>query len=1008
MQTPKIYTVATAHLDTSWHWTLETTIEEYLPKTLLENFELFEKYPDYTFSFEGAYRYELMEEYYPELFEKLKGYIEQGRWHVAGSGWENGDVNTPSPEALLRNFLLGNQYFQEKFGKQSCDIYLPDCFGFGRALPGIAAHVGLKGFSTQKLVWGSAGRVPFAIGRWQAPDGSEIFACPDVHNYTASLKKVRGNYFVKRGLAMQRRRKLPPLAVILHGVGDMGGAPKEPSVKVVCDEMARNGEEQSQVLSTSTDQVFRDIYDMPQEVRAQFPVYKGEWLLSDHAAGCYTARTFSKRWNRQAEQLAYAAEAASCFAGFVGRMDYPGERLNDTWKRVIVHQFHDDMTGTSDEISYRRNWDDLMSAQQQFAGIYTQGVSAIANAMNTSFAQGRCLAVCNPTQWERREAVAIEHNSSARVLDTKGNVLPTQHSDEQIVFMATLPPFSVTLYDVQAGACATNTGLRASENSLENKHLAVKLDQNGDICSLYDKRNRRESLRAPVRLAMLRCDGSPVWPAWELYYPELKRKAAYASNPRIRLLERGPARAAIEVTRTHNGSTFRQVISLDAEGQAVRVHNDIDWQSPRSLLKVEIPCAAQNKLATYDIGFGVVQRGNNTKRQYEVPAQQWADLTDQSGAFGLTVLSDSKTGWDKPNNHTLRLTAVYTPKRGHRGDSHVLDFGRSSFDFGLCPHNGAWDAKHGACFGQPPAAFWPQENSQGPDHLQFGTIEGNAIVRALKCAEDGKGWVARVQETRGEPANAALRFGNGIVSFSEIDGAEQPCETKHEATLDDGTLNLKLGPFQLRSFLFEVKSDQDCAPAQLTPLDLPSKKESLLPEPILRCNGQEIALPKGKELRLAVASFGDDREAVFRLDNRPLNVKVYDAQAPVGAGDLYRLGLSGYVKPAMSVREFSHTCGEDGKPQIGKQARFYALNLPLKGASKLTLPQDENIVLLSAAVAGEQLALPASALFDRMEAIEITPAPAPPKAKMILRGIRHSIRFGWNAMRVRRQIDFGL
>ena len=72
---PRIYAVATTHLDTSWSWELETTLQDYLPKTLTENFELLEKYPDYVFSFEGAYRYELMEEYYPELFEKLERLI---------------------------------------------------------------------------------------------------------------------------------------------------------------------------------------------------------------------------------------------------------------------------------------------------------------------------------------------------------------------------------------------------------------------------------------------------------------------------------------------------------------------------------------------------------------------------------------------------------------------------------------------------------------------------------------------------------------------------------------------------------------------------------------------------------------------------------------------------------------------------------------------------------------------------------------------------------------------
>ena len=61
-------------------------------------------------------------------------------------------MNVPSPEALFRNILYGNRYFEEKFGKRSVDIYLPDCFGFGWALPSIIAHANLMGFTTQSWV----------------------------------------------------------------------------------------------------------------------------------------------------------------------------------------------------------------------------------------------------------------------------------------------------------------------------------------------------------------------------------------------------------------------------------------------------------------------------------------------------------------------------------------------------------------------------------------------------------------------------------------------------------------------------------------------------------------------------------------------------------------------------------------------------------------------------------------------------------------------------------------
>ena len=111
MSENRIYATSTSHLDTVWRWELPKTIEEFLPSTFADNFELIEKYPEYRFNFEGAYRYALIEEYYPEAFEKIKEYAKAGRWNPSGSEYENGDVNIPSPEAIFRNIL----YFLKNF-----------------------------------------------------------------------------------------------------------------------------------------------------------------------------------------------------------------------------------------------------------------------------------------------------------------------------------------------------------------------------------------------------------------------------------------------------------------------------------------------------------------------------------------------------------------------------------------------------------------------------------------------------------------------------------------------------------------------------------------------------------------------------------------------------------------------------------------------------------------------------------------------------------------------------
>ena len=93
---PTLYIVGYAHLDTEWRWEYPQVIQEYLTKTMRNNFALFEKYPHYIFNFTGANRYRLMKEYYPADFERLKQYVAAGRWYPAGSSMEEGDVNSPN------------------------------------------------------------------------------------------------------------------------------------------------------------------------------------------------------------------------------------------------------------------------------------------------------------------------------------------------------------------------------------------------------------------------------------------------------------------------------------------------------------------------------------------------------------------------------------------------------------------------------------------------------------------------------------------------------------------------------------------------------------------------------------------------------------------------------------------------------------------------------------------------------------------------------------------------
>ena len=78
----KAYMVSDAHLDTQWNWDIQTTINEYVWNTISQNLFLLKKYPEYVFNFEGGVKYAWMKEYYPEQYEEMKKFIEEGRWHA--------------------------------------------------------------------------------------------------------------------------------------------------------------------------------------------------------------------------------------------------------------------------------------------------------------------------------------------------------------------------------------------------------------------------------------------------------------------------------------------------------------------------------------------------------------------------------------------------------------------------------------------------------------------------------------------------------------------------------------------------------------------------------------------------------------------------------------------------------------------------------------------------------------------------------------------------------------
>ena len=702
---------------------VQKSIREYIPKTMDRNLFLLERYPDYIFNFEGGIKYSWMKEYFPEKYDLVKKYIRQGRWHVTGSTWDATDTNIPSPESFTRNILYGQHFYREEFGVEGTDIFLPDCFGFGWTLPTIAAHSGLIGFSTQKLQWRNNpfygdSKIPFEIGLWQGVDGSRIMLVADAHNYTTRWRYEDLSH--SRNLV--RYAEKSPIKSVYHyyGTGDTGGSPTIESVRAL--ERGLAGDGPVEIISAESDRLYKDY--LPYEDHPELPVWNGELLMDVHGTGCYTSQAAMKLYNRRNEQLADAAERSAVAADWLGTAAYPQDFLSEAWKRFIWHQFHDDLTGTSLPRAYEFSWNDELVSLKQFAGVLTSSVGAVSTELDT-YVKGTPVVIYNSIAAPVTDMVEVSVpycGKKVSVYGPDGKQVPCQVLSSEpdgmtvLLFQASAPAAGYAVYDVRKGGRSSwDSSVEVTANTIENSVYKVTLDGNGDICSIVDKRCGRELVEKgkAVRLALFTGNPSYNWPAWEIMKSTVdSAPVSVTDGVGISVAESGPVRGSLRVERTYGDSRFVQYVTLSEGGESDRIdiRSEIDWQTTDALLKAEFPLSVSNPEAVYDLGVGSMARGNNTDIAYEVYAQQWADLTEEDGAYGVSVLNDSKYGWDKPSDNTLRLTLLHTPStQGRYTYQSRQDFGHHIFTYSIVGHAGdfrtAGTVRKAEVLNQPLKAF---------------------------------------------------------------------------------------------------------------------------------------------------------------------------------------------------------------------------------------------------------------------------------------------------------------
>jgi alpha-mannosidase len=805
-----VHLIAQSHIDVVWLWKLKETKRK-CARTFTTVLRLMEEFPELSFVQPQALYYQFTKENYPEIYKEIRQRISEGRWHPIGSMWVESDCNLPNGESLVRQILYGKRFFRSEFGFDSDILWLPDTFGYSWSLPQIMKRSGIKYFFTTKLTWNDTTKFPHNTFWWQGLDGSKVLA----HNPAVGLEgSVTPKDLKKSWDALAETEKFPH-TIQTFGYGDGGGGP------------AKDHVEAARVLRTivglppSTLSTVQNFFAAAEERSEELATWNDELYLEKHR-GTYTTHGWIKRENRRAEEALYLAELLSILGTIHGRTPnsrrYNQNDLESTWKKFLVNQFHDILPGTAIADAYEDTRRDFEAIQSTCERLQQQAVGGLVKREKKRIGSFQ-FSVFNPLNWKRSDYVVLELKSREKafvVTDSRGRSVEHQvvHRRNGITrllcYLEDIPPFSFLGLDVEpgSGAQTSDGGWKISNRVIETPLYRVRLDSKGQISSIHDRASRRELVARNGRANQLQAfkDTPKQWDAWEIDPDYAGKQFDLLRLKSVKVIESGPLRGTLRLEhRSDRGSSVSQEVSFYHKSRRIDFQTRIRWKEAQTLLKVAFPFALRANAATYEIQFGAMQRSTKSsevhqKAKYEVPAQQWADVSEQK--FGVSLLNDCKYGYDA-HESTLRLTLLRSPHYPHAldplrlSDSRVTDQGEHTIGYALYPHPGDWKAGgsvHRAREFNLPLLVHTGAPESFPPLIQFSSP--GILVDSIKKAEDSDDVVFRLHEGHGQATKTTIEFGPKVEQVTECDLMENELSV---LKLARSKLALRFSPFEIKT-----------------------------------------------------------------------------------------------------------------------------------------------------------------------------------------------------------------
>lgn len=810
---PTVSAIGHTHIDIAWLWTVEQTREKVL-RSFSTVLRLMEQYPDYKFMSSQPILYQFVKEQEPEMYEKIKERIREGRWEVDGAMWLEADCNLTGGESLVRQIIKGHRFFLEEFGKESKSLWLPDVFGYSAALPQILKKSGIPYFMTTKIAWNQYDQLPNDTFIWKGIDGSEVFAFmptttdydkdqglnisfSDTRNTTTYTGIVNPNMALGTFKRFQNR-DLTEDTLMLFGFGDGGGGPTK--------EMLESAERLKYGISGIPkirqefeqdyfDRTYEKIHDLP-----DMPTWDGE-LYFEYHRGTLTSMARNKRSNRKNEILYTQMETASCMAG-IEKDEQLQNVLDKGWDILLINQFHDIVPGSSIKPVYEQTDKEYHEIEEAGKEELNRVVSAAVGRLSM---EKEGVVVMNTQGYERDDLVVLDDGTEIpRLVDEDGRNVPAQKTADgrYLLYVSHIPPLGYKkLYETEE-LLEESTG-KEWDYTFENPFIKVCFNEKMEITSLYEKEAEKELIQEGRCGNVLRTyeDRPMQWDNWDIdvFYQRKPYEADWYSPARV--IENGEVRMVVEFECGFLDSTVTQQVCLYHQIPRIDFRTKADWKTHHVILKTHFPVDVNTTRASYEIQFGNVERETTNNyswdtAKFEACGHKWADLSENSS--GISLLNDCKYGYGiKKGDMSLTLIKSGTYP------NEDADIGEHEFTYSIYPHAGRWQeaktVEMAYNLNVPMLAkrTGRQEGCGGEYESFLKCSQESCFVEVIKKAEDGNGVIVRMYENKNNRVRAQIQTAYPIAHVYECNLLE---ENEEELTAGKNCFETVFKPYEIKTF----------------------------------------------------------------------------------------------------------------------------------------------------------------------------------------------------------------